>query len=433
MVDLDKYQLFNTSGVDKQIRIEISENTVPVVVQKTLTNSDIHFQQFELTESICSQNELRFGGCESTCIKFRVNDNHEENNVYPIKGKRLQVYLTLNRTKTVNIGTYIVDSDKATADKKHRDIVAYDRMQSIINAENVADWYNNFPYYSDKTVKNVRTYFCNRCGVVQENVELPNDDFDIPFDVSDTMLKISGIDIISSIAEINGCFAKFGRDNVLHYIFLNPKLQMIYPSSFTFPSNKIFPGQYTNRITQSHYKNCTYEDFKTKKITRIQLIRDGEEISSTSGVIYPNPETPISDSDNVYRITNNLILRNATNEKALPVLANMFEKIKDIEYIPFQADCQGNLCYEAGDYIVIPTKYKEIRTYILNRVIKGIMSLSDTYSAKGIESYIKSDSGGYSSIQSGYSSLDNDEIAKLKNELKKVKQELEQIKETLNI
>ena len=68
MVDYAYSNLFQQSSVDKQLIIETDDKTVKI------TNNELHQQKFELEESLCSENQLEFGSCESSSIKFTVSN-----------------------------------------------------------------------------------------------------------------------------------------------------------------------------------------------------------------------------------------------------------------------------------------------------------------------------------------------------------------------
>lgn len=71
------------------------------------------------------------------------------------------------------MGVYKVDSDVPTADRRCRDIVAYDAMYDILNAE-VSGWYNSLTF--PMTLRQFRDSFCAYVGVEQEEITLVNDD-----------------------------------------------------------------------------------------------------------------------------------------------------------------------------------------------------------------------------------------------------------------
>ena len=68
MVDYEYSNLFQQSSVYKQLIIETDDKSVKI------TNNELHQQKFELEESLCSDNQLKFGSCESSSIKFTVSN-----------------------------------------------------------------------------------------------------------------------------------------------------------------------------------------------------------------------------------------------------------------------------------------------------------------------------------------------------------------------
>ena len=124
MVDYKYSELYKQESVDKQLNIAFDGGNI--------TNTDIHSEQFELTESLCSDSQLRFGSCEASMIKFRIS------NIFtPLKDKWLTVTETLNHNTDTpfKFGKYKVYSDTPTANRRYRDVVAYDQMYDIINAD----------------------------------------------------------------------------------------------------------------------------------------------------------------------------------------------------------------------------------------------------------------------------------------------------------
>ena len=64
MVDSELFGLFQKQNVDKQVEITYSGGTI--------TNKELFSESMELTESLCSESELRFGSCEASQIKFKI-------------------------------------------------------------------------------------------------------------------------------------------------------------------------------------------------------------------------------------------------------------------------------------------------------------------------------------------------------------------------
>ena len=134
MVNYPHNNLFNLGDTERQIKIAFTGGTI--------TNKEMHQGSFSLTESLCSEESLRFGTCESSVLQFKVH-----NVLTPLAGEKLTVYEVLNgnTAEPFNYGKYKVQSDMPTADRRYRDVVAYDAMYDILNAD-VASWYNNLTF-----------------------------------------------------------------------------------------------------------------------------------------------------------------------------------------------------------------------------------------------------------------------------------------------
>ena len=188
MSDYVYEDLFTQDSIDKQLIIDFDWGRI--------TNHDLHSESFEMTESICSEPELRFGGCESSCVKFRVS------NIFTsLKNTEIDISMVLNG-KSDNpfvFGHYKVYSDMPTADRQFRDIVSYDKMYEIINT-NVADWYNSLTF--PMTLREFRAAFVNYFGLEEADVELINDGMIVEKTIETS--ELSGKDVAYAICEING-------------------------------------------------------------------------------------------------------------------------------------------------------------------------------------------------------------------------------------
>ena len=363
MVDYEYSNLFQQSSVYKQLIIETDDKSVKI------TNNELHQQKFELEESLCSENQLNFGSCESSSIKFTVS------NIFTsLKDKWITVSMILdNHTNNpFQIGRYKVYSDIPNGDKSYREVTAYDALYDIINS-NVSDWYNalTFPL----TLKEFRDSFFNYFGIEQEEVELVNDSVSIEQTIDST--DISGKMVISSICELNGCFGHIGRDGKFKYVILVQKAEGIFPANDLYPSNTLYPtDKVSYTINENHYISCEYEDYTVQQIDKIQIRQKENDI----GFIY-------GDGDNCYIIQNNFLVYGKSSKDLQEISENIFRTIKNISYIPFNAELSGNLCFEVGDAVRFNTNRQIVNSYILQRTMKGIQSLKDSFRANGVYQY----------------------------------------------
>lgn len=382
MVDYQYSSLFLKDSVDKQLNIVSDDGKI------NITNTELHQEKFELTESLCSESELTFGACEAGMIKFTVS------NVFlPMKGKWLTAKMTLDghEDKPFQIGRYKVYSDTPTADRTCRDVVAYDALYDILSSD-VTDWYNQILPQKDSkvTLKQFRDSFFNHFGVEQEEVSLVNDEMIIEKTVevkasssgsSDTAEKstigeaISGKEVLFCILEINGCMGNIGRVGKFRYVYLTQEMQGLYPANDLYPADDLYPrNPKSTSISKSQYISAQYEDYIVRTIDKLQIREKENDI----GVI-------VGDGGNTYVIEGNFLVYGKGTKELNEIGGKTLSKIKGIIYRPFSADCKGNPCFEVGDAVRLTTKYELIETYILKRTLKGIQALRDDLEADGEE------------------------------------------------
>lgn len=365
MINYQYAELFKKDSIDKQLTIETDDKTTKI------TNVELHQEQFELTESICSESELTIGSCEAAVLKFTVS-----NIFLPMKDKMITVKTVIdnNTANPFQIGRYKVYSDTPTADRTKRDIVAYDRLYDVINAD-VAEWYNTLLPEKDSTttMKAFRNSFFGYFGIEQADAQLVNDDMKVEKTVEPE--ELSGATVLNCICEINGCFGHIGRDSKFHYIYLEQEIQGLYPRNNLYPADDLYPREpKSTRISKSLYISAQYEDFLVKTIDKLQIRKEEDDI----GVIVGN-------GTNAYVIQDNFLVYGKGSEELTGIANNIYGKIRGIIYRPFSADCKGNPCIEVGDAVRLPTKYEIIESYVLKRTLKGIQALRDEYEATGEE------------------------------------------------
>lgn len=398
MVNYKYGDLFKKDTVDKQLSIVSDDGKV------NITNTELHQENFELTESLCSEQELTFGSCEAAMIKFTVS-----NTFLPMKGKWLTVRMSLDghTDAAFQFGRYKVDSDTPTADRTCREVIAYDALYDVLTAD-VAAWYNTvFPSHEEQktdedgtittvtvydpvTMKQFRNSFFKHFGIEQADITLINDNMSIEKTVAVTASSetssateesrtigetISGKEVLSCICEINACMGHMGRDGKFHYIYLEQEIQGLYPRNDLYPADNLYPRDpKSTQIGKGFYVSAKYEDYLVKTINKLQIREQKNDI----GVI-------VGTGDNAYVIEDNFLVYGKGSKELKGIAKNILSKIRGIIYRPFTADCKGNPCLEVGDAVRLPTRYELIESYILKRTLKGIQALRDDLEADGEE------------------------------------------------
>lgn len=398
MVNYKYGDLFKKDTVDKQLSIVSDDGKI------NITNTELHQEKFELTESLCSEQELTFGSCEAAMIKFTVS-----NTFLPMKGKWLTVRMSLDghTDAAFQFGRYKVDSDTPTADRTCREVIAYDALYDVLTAD-VAAWYNTvFPSHEEQktdedgtittvtvydpvTMKQFRNSFFKHFGIEQADITLINDNMSIEKTVAVTASSetssdteesstigesMSGKEVLSCICEINGCMGHMGRDGKFHYIYLEQEIQGLYPRNDLYPADNLYPRDpKSTQIGKGFYVSAKYEDYLVRTINKLQIREQKNDI----GVI-------VGSGSNAYVIEDNFLVYGKGTKELKGIAKNILSKIRGIVYRPFTADCKGNPCLEVGDAVRLPTKYELIESYIFKRTLKGIQALRDDLEADGEE------------------------------------------------
>ena len=337
MIDYIHADLFQKSGVKKQLRIAFSGGTI--------TNRELYSEQFSLTEGISSGNTLAFGNCEASSIKFRIRNSFES-----LVGKSLWVSMALNgdEANPFTMGTYKGYSDTPTADRKYRDVVAYDAMYDIINAD-VAEWYNSLLF--PMTLREFRQSFAWNFGLDEVEAELINDDLVVERTI--IAAEISGKTILTAICQINGCFGHINRNGQLEYVRLKNR----------------------GGAEISKYKApLKYENFIVQPITKVQIRQEEDDLGGSYG-----------DGDNVYIVQDNFLAFGKEETDLVSIAEKLLGEIGGITYRPCSVTTLGNPCIEVGDSITVYSSDMDIVSVVLSRTISGIQALQDTYTSSGEE------------------------------------------------
>ena len=366
MVNYINKDLLLEDGHDKQIVIEYFGGI--------LDNEVIHQSEMTLTESLCSNEMLTFGSCESSIFRIKIN-----NILATLKNQWINVKIVIGHDydNAFDLGRYKVIKDIPSGNKRYRKITAYDAMYDIINTD-VADWYNKTLPNPDSTMsmKAFRKSFLDYFGIDQEDIDLVNDNMLITKTIEPS--ELSGKDVINAICEINGCFGHIGRNGKFKYIYLPTDDRFgLYPRNTLYPADNLYPRDSgSERILRSYYTSCEYEDFMTQEITKLQIRQEENDI----GCIYGT-------GDNTYIIEDNFLVYGKGHDELTEIAQRLLPAMSHRTYRPANVKAKGNPCYEVGDAINVSTKLELVETFILSRTLTGIQSLKDTYSAKGKEQY----------------------------------------------
>lgn len=390
MIDYIHKDLYWQDSIDKQLKIELEDGTI-------IDNSMIYSEEFELEESLCSDDELRFGACEASCVKFRI---------FAVPNKLVGQKITISEVvggqtdNPMQIGKYKIASAKPTADRDFIDTVAYDGMYDIIHAD-VAAWYNNqfkattttttdedgnettVVTYSTTTLKKFRDSFFSHFGIEQVDIALPNDGMVVsktieivPNEDGTIGETLSGSTVIEAICELNGCFGHINRDGKFEYVTLQTIAKELFPADDLFPKNDLYPSSDNVGLViyNWQYEATEYEDFDVQPITQVQIIQEDNDIGVTVGT-----------DGNKYVVNSNFLTYSLADAELETVGTNLLSVIEKTKYTPIKASVIGNPCVTVGDIIKIVTNSAILYSYVINRTLKGCQSLTDEFESNGEE------------------------------------------------
>lgn len=353
-MSIQDYNEIFQNPTTKQMRLEFSNEVV-------LTNTDICSEEMSLEESLCTDDKkLDYGQCNASCFEVRVVNSGS------FEGETVVVTMTINAgtedEETLDYGTYKVYSDKLTNDRMWRDLICYDALYDILNAD-MTEWYESLTF--PMTIKNLRDSFFDYLEVDQVETTLINDSFVTAggFDVNGTL---TGKIIIESICQINGVFGHINRQGKFEYISV--------PSS--------------EKITYAWYIDGTgqYEDYETDVITGITVKDVNEDIGTSVG----------TKTNEWIILANPLIYGTEGSPALLSALNNLYNKVKNVKYRPLSVDTYGNPMLPIGTSIKLnvrrydpETGYdtQELETIVIKRRLTGIQALTDSFESIGEKAY----------------------------------------------
>lgn len=374
MISGKNKELYYASSIDKQLNIEV------IGTKHVIDNSTREQDTFTLTETLNDGTELKFGSCLPNQISFTGRE-------VPIatKGMKLRVTETLegNENDPFVYGTYTVQSDTPTADRTKRQIVAYDAMYDIINAD-AKSWYDGLTF--PMTLKQFRDSFFMHLGIEQKETSLVNDSMTVNKTLVTTQsddssvtaeATISGKTIIEAICEINGAFGNIGRGGRFEYVILKAITSALYPAEDLYPREDLFPSDANTESMTGHYITFDYEAFQSQAITQLEIRAD----DSTAGAI-------VGTSGNNYVISGNFLISDKTGAEMKQIANNLLPVIAQAAYTPIKSsECVGNPCLELGDPIRFNTSREIVESYILQRTLTGVQSKRDAILSTGTEKH----------------------------------------------
>lgn len=202
---------------------------------------------------------------------------------------------------------------------------------------------------------------------------------EITTSIAETLPDVTLRELQSSVYELSCQYGQLDRTtDLFEGVELNHS--RLYPAETLYPSNSLYPAGAALSATKSMYSKLWADEGNIHKwkyliITYKGLNENNEEVEKTL------QRTVNNDGTDNYNMSDNWLFRNLvwTAEQIGEYADAMVLKMRDITWFPFEMWCAGLPYLETGDEIEIPMGDQSYTSYILQRQLKGIQNLEDTY------------------------------------------------------
>ena len=359
--EIKKLYIKDSTPIELEVRFK--DNAFP-----TIKGSDVLSEQMTLHESICEEEQLKFGGCNASSFELTVFNLNSG-----IKGYEIEPVLITNKTE-IPLGVFYVETIEKYAGKDYKKLTAYDKMRYF--DVDVKDWYDNLTF--PISVKNFRNSLCEYVGVEQNEVTLIADNIMLTKEL-DSSNGINGLSLMKQICEISGVFGRMDRYGKFDYLSLESS--MLLPADDLYPANDLYPSAGSggsensfNISTSLMYEHPLVEDFFTSNIDGVIIVdSDGAQVLTEY-------------NQNPYYVQDNFVIMGQTHETIMSLANALLSKMSSISYRPINSSkIKGQPHVECGDFISGEVNGYGFEAYVFQRDLTGIKALRDAYICKGKE------------------------------------------------
>ena len=196
---------------------------------------------------------------------------------------------------------------------------------------------------------------------------------------TETIPEFTLRDIVSASYETQ---CEFGQLSRVTDLFSGVELNhsRLYPADSLYPATDLYPSGAAASGFKSMYSKLWADEGNVHKwryliITYKGLNGDNQEEDFTL------QRTVNADGTDDYNMSDNWLFRNLvwTASQVGDYADAMVAKMQDVTWFPFEMWCAGLPYIETGDEIEIPLGEHSYTSYVLQRQLKGIQNLQDTY------------------------------------------------------
>lgn len=329
----------------------LEKNFIITMGETTLDNENILQGSFSLSESLCSEENLAFGSCESTQVQFTIFNTDYTYKDFQGKSFTLQIeFPTLE--ETLDMGKFYI-----TESTKEDDVIKITALDSMSLFDESADeWFNAYTFDNKTLLDIFKDLQTEVLGEIQVSTLPLNGDLPISKTAYTTGLTYR--DVLSWIGEASASFPHFNRSSQLKMYTL--------------------PTQSSELEVPYYIPPVEYADYVTKQVTKLQVRTESNDV----GII-------VGEGTNTYVIESNQFMIPLDSSTLIPYATNILNQIKEFTYRPVSIEVPANPLIELGDMITVAlndTELESVTIPIFSRTMSGGQGLSDEYSIEGTES-----------------------------------------------
>lgn len=365
--------------VDADATVTTSSGQAPTVsgAMYEIQTEDLVINSLSLDESLCSEDNLRFGLCESSKLSFTIRNTSTISNMKTADPILFNVYLYFNGDSSTlfQLGQYVCAKDEYTINRKQREVEFYDILYLLWDYD-ITDWYSTtYASGNSVSIKNLRdslfTWIAQDIdlAITQETTTLVNDNLTIGKTIESDVITFGFF--MQGLLEINGVFGHINRTG-----------QFVYISLDSYDKTSVAKVTDDFRKPPTQYKDYTVQGIAFVIAYDKNNLQMGK-VGSTNMAI-----------PSIYSVNNNFAIdgmnKNILTFAALGmILGNMRNKVTHLRYKPATVECVGNPCIEVGDKIDVEYDKngdgitETFYTFVLERHMQGLGQIVDTYTSKG--------------------------------------------------
>ncbi|MBQ1569496.1 MAG: hypothetical protein IIZ78_00125 [Clostridiales bacterium] len=186
-------------------------------------------------------------------------------------------------------------------------------------------------------------------------------------------------ELVTANYELHCQFGQLDRETDL-FSGVELNRSRLLPADTLYPDNALYPGGAAESAFRSQYSKLWADEGNVRKWRYLIITYKGLD-ENQQEKDFTLQRTVNADGTDDYNCSDNWLFRNLIWTAAdIGTYADaMVLKMQDITWFPFEMWCAGLPYLETGDEIEIPLGTETYTSYILQRQLKGIQNLQDTY------------------------------------------------------